>query len=90
VPPQPKVTSVSVKAYVLIEVAVGKMTVRDVIAALKNVKGITSVEAVTGPYDVIAVLEGKDVNAVGDLVTRHIHTIGGIERTVTCLAVTLS
>ncbi|MGB2799290.1 MAG: Lrp/AsnC ligand binding domain-containing protein [Dehalococcoidia bacterium] len=47
-------------------------------------------EAVTGPYDVIAVLEGKDVNALGDLVTAHIHTISGVARTVTCLAMELS
>jgi DNA-binding Lrp family transcriptional regulator len=80
----------SAKAYVLIEVAVGKTNVKDVITALQEVKGVIYAEAVTGPYDVIAVLEGKDVNAVGDLVTAHIHTISGVARTVTCLAMKLS
>ena len=80
----------SAKAYVLIEVAVGKTNVKDVITALQKVNGVISAEAVTGPYDVIAVLEGKDVNALGDLVTTHIHTISGVARTVTCLAMKLS
>ncbi len=80
----------SAKAYVLIEVVVGKTNVKDVITALQKVKGVASAEAVTGPYDVIAVLEGKDVNALGDLVTTHIHTISGVARTVTCLAMKLS
>ncbi len=80
----------SAKAFVLIEVAVGKTNVKDVITALQKVKGVTSAEAVTGPYDVIAILEGKDVNALGDLVTSYVHTISGVARTVTCLAMTLS
>jgi len=78
----------AVKAFVLIEVAVGKT--KEVVSALQKVEGIKSVEAVTGPYDVIAVVERPDVNAVGDLVTRNIHSISGIARTVTCLTVKLS
>ncbi len=73
------------KAYVLIETAVGKT--RDVVAALRQVKGVSSVDVVTGPYDIIAVLETEDLNAVGELVTGNVHTISGIVRTVTCLAV---
>lgn len=75
------------KAYVLIEVAVGKT--KDVITALQQVDGVTSVEAVTGPYDVIAIMEGKDINSVGDLVTKGVHSIAGVSRTVTCLAMKL-
>ena len=72
----------------LIEVAVGKT--REVVTALRKVDGVQSVEAVTGPYDIIAVVEKPDVNAVGDLVTRNVHSISGIARTVTCLTVQLS
>ena len=75
------------KAYVPIEVAVGKT--KDVITALQQVDGVMSVEAVTGPYDVIAVMEGKDINSVGDLVTKGVHSIDGVSRTVTCLAMKL-
>ena len=77
----------AVKAFVLIEVAVGKT--KDVVGAIRKVEGVQSAEAVTGPYDVIAVIEKPDVNSIGDLVTRNIHSIGGIARTVTCLTVSL-
>lgn len=73
------------KAFVLIETAVGKT--RDVVAALEAMEGMQSVDIVTGPYDVIAVVEASDLGSVGDMVTGKIHTIGGIQRTVTCLAV---
>ncbi|MEX2598691.1 MAG: Lrp/AsnC ligand binding domain-containing protein [Dehalococcoidia bacterium] len=73
------------KAFVLIETAVGKT--KDVVATLHQVKGVTSVDVVTGPYDIIAVVEASDLSSVGDTVTGNVHTIGGIVRTVTCLAV---
>ena len=73
------------KAYILIETAVGKS--RDVTETLHSLKGIQTVDAVTGPYDIITVVAAEDLNAVGDLVTSQIHTISGIVRTVTCLSV---
>ena len=73
------------KAYSLIETAVGKS--RDVTDALRSLTGIENVDAVTGPYDIIAIVAAPDLNAVGDLVTSKIHTINGIVRTVTCLSV---
>ena len=73
------------KAYILIEVAVGKS--RDVARELQSLNGVENVDPVTGPYDIIAVVSAPDLNAVGDLVTSQIHTIGGIVRTVTCLSV---
>ncbi|MEE9202059.1 MAG: Lrp/AsnC ligand binding domain-containing protein [Dehalococcoidia bacterium] len=72
------------KAYILIECSVGK--VRDVVGALKRVEGVKSVDEVTGPYDVILTVEGKDLNAIGDLVTTKVHPIPGVNRTVSCLA----
>ena len=76
------------KAYVLIEAAVGKTG--DVVAALKSVAGVNSADPVTGPYDVIAVVEGPDINAVGNIVTKKVHTINGVLRTVTCFAMELT
>ena len=73
------------KAFVLIETAVGRN--KDVVTALSRLQGVTSVDVVTGPYDIIAVLEGADLNAIGDLVTDKVHPIAGISRTVTCLKV---
>ena len=77
----------TVKAFVLIEATMGKT--KEVVATLENVEGVKSVEAVTGPYDVIAVVEMPDVDALGDLVTKHIHSVSGIARTVTCLTMQL-
>jgi DNA-binding Lrp family transcriptional regulator len=73
------------KAYVLIETAVGRN--KEVAAAMERLKGIKSVDIVTGPYDIIAILEEESLNDIGDLVTGKIHPIPGISRTVTCLAI---
>ncbi len=73
------------KAFVLIETTVGKN--KEVVNALSKLKGVVSVDIVTGPYDVIAILEGESLNDIGDLVTGKIHPIPGISRTVTCLAI---
>jgi len=76
---------VAAKAFVLIETAVGKN--KDVVNSLRQLEGVKSVDAVTGPYDIIAVVERETLNDVGDLVTGKIHPIAGISRTVTCLAI---
>jgi len=73
------------RAFVLIETMVGQT--REVAAGLKNLKGVQAVDAVTGPYDVIAVIEAETLSEIGDIVTQIIHPISGISRTVTCLAV---
>ncbi|MFC2122262.1 Lrp/AsnC ligand binding domain-containing protein [Bacteroidota bacterium] len=73
------------KAYVLIETTVGRAN--EVASALNKLERVKSVDIVTGPYDIIAIVEGDTLNDVGDLVTRKIHPIDGMSRTVTCLAV---
>lgn len=73
------------KAFVLIETDVGKT--KEVVSILKKMEGLKSVDTVTGPYDIIAVLEAEDLNKIGDIITGKIHAIKGISRTVTCLAV---
>lgn len=75
------------KAYVLIETAVGKT--RDVMGSLSGMAGMEAVDAVTGPYDIIAVVSAADLNSVGELVTDKVHTISGVLRTVTCLSVSV-
>lgn len=73
------------KAYLLVETAVGKT--RDVATTLQSLEGIETVDVVTGPYDIIAMISAGDMAVVGNLVTGHIHTIPGVVRTVTCVAV---
>jgi DNA-binding Lrp family transcriptional regulator len=75
------------KAFVLIETALGRN--KEVVNALRQMKinGLKSVDTVTGPYDAIAVLETDTLNDIGDIITTRIHSVDGISRTVTCLAV---
>ena len=73
------------KAYLLVETAVGKT--RDVAGTLSNLDGVGVVDIVTGPHDIIAVIEGDDMSVVGNVVTEKIHTVDGVVRTVTCVAV---
>ena len=75
----------STKAFILIETAVGKT--REVANTLMDLGGMQSVDVVTGPYDVIAVIDTPDINTMGSLVTEKLHTISGVVRTVTCVAV---
>ena len=72
------------KSFILIETAVGKT--REVAGALRQVNGMLSVDVVTGPYDIIAVLEANDITSIGDLVTDKVH-FSGVVRTVTCISV---
>jgi DNA-binding Lrp family transcriptional regulator len=73
------------KAFVLIETVVGRN--KEVVTALEQLDGVKSVNTVTGPYDVITIIERETLNDIGDLVTAKIHPIAGISRTVTCLAI---
>ena len=73
------------KAYLLVETAVGKT--REVADTLQQMENIETVDVVTGPYDIIAVITGEDISVVGNVVTGKIHTVGGVVRTVTCVAV---
>ena len=73
------------KAFVLIETAVGKT--KEVITALSAIEKVASVDTVTGPYDIIAVVEAESLNDIGEIVTGLIHPVAGISRTVTCLSI---
>jgi DNA-binding Lrp family transcriptional regulator len=73
------------RAYLLIEADAGE--VGAVIRALREVPGIRTADAVTGPYDIIATLETSDQRMIGRLVIDVIHGITGIKRTITCVAI---
>ena len=77
--------TIATRAYILIEASVGRT--KEVVTQLRSRRGVRTADSVTGSYDVIAVVEAEDLNAVGDLVTRRIQTLDGIVRTMTCLSV---
>ncbi len=74
-----------IKAYVLIEANIGKT--REVIGAIRRLKGVVSIDTVTGPYDAIAVIQAETMSDIGDLVVSMVHAVAGVSRTVTCIAV---
>ncbi|AGG06730.1 MULTISPECIES: Lrp/AsnC ligand binding domain-containing protein [Dehalococcoides] len=74
----------SAKAFVLIEAAPAQA--KKIAASLRKVSGIHSIDAVTGPYDIIAVVEQDTLAEMGEFITSKIQAVEGITRTVTCLA----
>jgi DNA-binding Lrp family transcriptional regulator len=79
------------KAFVLIETAPGKT--KTVKKELSRIAGqgsnLAHLDAVTGPYDFIAQVEGPTLDAIGRLVTDEIGIIDGVTRTTTCVAVAI-
>ncbi|MBI5955401.1 MAG: Lrp/AsnC ligand binding domain-containing protein [Chloroflexi bacterium] len=73
------------KAYVLVKTEADKTS--SVVIALRCTPGVTTADAITGPYDAVAVMEGADVNAVGKVVLNDIRGIPGIRATLTCFVV---
>jgi DNA-binding Lrp family transcriptional regulator len=76
-----------VQAYILIQTEVGKAA--QVAKEVSKIKGVTSAEDVTGPYDVIVRAEARTVDDLGKLVVAKIQGVDGITRTLTCPVVHL-
>ena len=82
----------SIRGYILIETEVGRTqavgsAVREMNSAFAKVN---AVDTVTGPYDVIVQLEADDLDLLGKCITADIQGIAGVQRTTTCLAVSLA
>lgn len=74
-------------AYVLINTTPGRAgAARKRIA---DIPGVTSANAVTGAYDIIAFVQGTDINELGNTVVSQIQASDGIARTMTCVVVEL-
>ena len=72
-------------AYILSEAAPRKA--RAACGKIAKLSGVHSAHLVTGPYDIIAMIEGKDPVAVGKLVMSKIQAVDGVGRTITCIVV---
>jgi DNA-binding Lrp family transcriptional regulator len=77
----------AVGAYILIQTGVGRAS--DVAAEVRTLPGVLSVDAVTGPYDVIARVEADSIDELGRFVVRRMQPIDGVTRTLTCPIVAL-
>jgi len=74
-------------AYVLINATPGRAgAARKHIA---DIPGVTSAHAVTGAYDIIAYVEGSDINELGNTVVSQIQASDGVAQTMTCVVVEL-
>jgi len=74
------------KAYILIETSVGSTA--QVAASLKQIEEMEAVDMVTGPFDIIAVVEADNLMDIGGIVSTQMHKVSGIVKTITSLAVT--
>ena len=79
----------AVKSYILIETEVG--TAKQVALSLGGMMHgdgeIKSVELVTGPFDVICLVESETLERLGSCITDSIQTVTGVKRTTTCLTI---
>jgi DNA-binding Lrp family transcriptional regulator len=76
-----------VTAYILIQTEVGKAA--QVAKDIVEITGVQQAEDVTGPYDVIARAEARNLDELGRLVVARVQAIDGITRTLTCPVVRL-
>jgi DNA-binding Lrp family transcriptional regulator len=76
-----------VTAYILVQTEVGKaaQVAKDVL----EITGVQQAEDVTGPYDVIARAEARNLDELGKLVVARMQAVNGITRTLTCPVVRL-
>lgn len=71
------------KAFLEIYVAAGSLDM--VLEALKKIEGVKEAYPVAGHCDIMAIVEVPDLKALATLVTKHIHSIKGVESTETLI-----
>jgi DNA-binding Lrp family transcriptional regulator len=74
----------AVKAYILITVETA--LTREVLNRLRNLRNVTEVNEVLGPYDIVAELEVDRFEDVTDILRQEVRPIPGIRNTLTCVA----
>jgi DNA-binding Lrp family transcriptional regulator len=77
----------TVGAYILIQTEVGQAS--DVTAKVARLPGVSSVDAVAGPYDLIVRAEADSIDALGRFVVSRVQPIDGVTRTLTSPIVVL-
>ncbi|MEC9292859.1 MAG: Lrp/AsnC ligand binding domain-containing protein [Chloroflexota bacterium] len=75
--------SSTIRAYLLIETQAGKSNA--VLENLKLLQQTVQVDRVTGPYDLICIIEAVNLDEISEIVREKIHTTPGISRTMSCI-----
>jgi DNA-binding Lrp family transcriptional regulator len=70
-----------VDAFLYLRVSPGR--VEDVVVRLLGSKGVRHAVAVVGDWDVMAAVEGPDLQAIAETVLRTVHRIDGVQQTTT-------
>ena len=73
----------SIRAYLLIETLAG--TSNAVVEGLNSLEQSVQVDRVTGPYDIICVIETGSLDDLGEIVRDRIHAMPGVTRTMSCM-----
>jgi DNA-binding Lrp family transcriptional regulator len=71
----------AVSAYIFVETTTGKA--REVSARVSDIRGVIRCNTITGPYDVIALVEAEDISQLGEFVVSQIQATPGVLRTMT-------
>ena len=75
--------SSTIRAYLLIETQAGESNA--VLESLSLLPQTVQVDRVTGPYDLICIIEAVNLDEVGEIVREKIHATPGISRTMSCI-----
>ncbi|MGH9323790.1 MAG: Lrp/AsnC family transcriptional regulator, partial [Vicinamibacteria bacterium] len=73
----------TLRAYVLIQTVPGRL--QGVARALRRMPAIRVVDAVAGPYDIVAILEVTEIRDFSHLVAGSIGGLRGVTRTTTLI-----
>ena len=71
-----------IHAYILIQTQISSAS--ELVDDLAHVPGIVSVVGVTGPYDVIALVQVEGAHQLGELLAGTIQSHPNVARTMTC------
>jgi DNA-binding Lrp family transcriptional regulator len=72
-----------VLAYILMDLELGRTD--DVVEALRKIDEATAVAVTTGNYDVVVLLETKNLEELYEITVQKIHKIPGIKETQTAV-----
>lgn len=75
----------AVRAYIFVEATQGR--VMEIRAEVSAIPGVRSASSVTGPHDIIALVEADDVNMLGEVIVSRIQAVPGVLRTMTNIVV---
>jgi DNA-binding Lrp family transcriptional regulator len=81
------------RAFILINVSSdgldegisSSVAVNNILLSVSKIDGVALAQSVTGLYDIIGMIEADSLEEIGDIVTREIASIAGIEGWKVCI-----